>query len=157
MKASHIAVQAQDLMANSPMIIAAEEKGERKMRDRLIELVNKFDELDFFVPPNWWIEHIADYLLANGVIVPPCKVGDILYRLETPSHIQDDTYLITEFGVNSQYFSEGGKITIFIHRIWKGKPTTSYEVITNRDIGKTFFLTREEAEKALERRKNGRI
>ena len=25
--------------------------------------------------------HFADYLLANGVIVPPCKVGDKMYKL----------------------------------------------------------------------------
>ncbi|MBQ7976574.1 MAG: hypothetical protein IJ300_12890 [Clostridia bacterium] len=46
------------------------------MRDRLIELIEYADanipgfciEGDFHV--------LADYLLANGVIVPPCKVGD---------------------------------------------------------------------------------
>lgn len=25
---------------------------------------------------------IADYLIANGVIVPPCKVGDTVYELD---------------------------------------------------------------------------
>ena len=27
-------------------------------------------------------EHLADYLLANGVIVPPCNVGDVVYVTE---------------------------------------------------------------------------
>ena len=25
----------------------------------------------------------ADYLLAHGIIVPPCKVGDVVYRIST--------------------------------------------------------------------------
>lgn len=28
-----------------------------------------------------WFETIADHLLANGVIVPPCKVGDTVYSI----------------------------------------------------------------------------
>ena len=27
------------------------------------------------------ITKIADYLLANGVIVPPCKIGDTVYKV----------------------------------------------------------------------------
>ena len=46
------------------------------MRDRLIELLNKsfaeqYEKRGLLTAP-----HTADYLLANGVIVPPCKVGD---------------------------------------------------------------------------------
>ena len=41
-------------------------------RERLIELCDT---------NNGWVDEVpaekfADYLLANGVIVPPCKVGD---------------------------------------------------------------------------------
>ena len=46
-------------------------------RDRLIELVFKSEYSDFPCHlNNVRIEDLADYLLANGVIVPPCKVGD---------------------------------------------------------------------------------
>ena len=41
-------------------------------RDRLIELFFKVTEEKDCPQPH----EIADYLLANGVIVPPCKVGD---------------------------------------------------------------------------------
>ena len=55
------------------------------MRERLIELLRDtfnytkgvcidFDEA---------VEINADYLLENGVIVPPCKVGDVVYRIYT--------------------------------------------------------------------------
>ena len=41
------------------------------MRERLIELLRQEQSRDS--------EVIADYLLSNGVIVPPCKVGDKVY------------------------------------------------------------------------------
>ena len=53
------------------------------MRDRLIELLLNSDPLherdmdDDLVDGE--IEAIADHLLANGVIVPPCKIGDEVY------------------------------------------------------------------------------
>ena len=54
-----------------------------EMRDRLIELIRQSCCVDVwnyhtddFKEPNP-IETLADHLLANGVIVPPCKVGDI--------------------------------------------------------------------------------
>ena len=48
-------------------------------RDRLIELMQNWgtENTDSFP-----FESVADYLLANGVIVPPCKVGDKVYILE---------------------------------------------------------------------------
>lgn len=39
-------------------------------RDRLIELLLK-------AKVTWNTCGVADYLLANGVIVPPCNVGDM--------------------------------------------------------------------------------
>lgn len=43
-------------------------------RDRLIELLNT----DMSGCDGDYAEELADYLIANGVIVPPCKVGDTL-------------------------------------------------------------------------------
>lgn len=57
-------------------------------RKRLIELISglpfsaeyeKYNSLEF-------AEHLANYLLANGVIVPPCKVGD-RYVMDTAKTI----------------------------------------------------------------------
>lgn len=51
-------------------------------RDRLIELCNKkINTMQFSNSDEWFdfqqkVEQISDYLIANGVIVPPCKVGD---------------------------------------------------------------------------------
>ena len=53
-----------------------ERKSVNLMRDRLIELIES---------ARYWgsgtSAEIAEYLLANGVIVPPCKVGDTVYRI----------------------------------------------------------------------------
>ena len=60
------------------------------MKHRLIKLINEStgviydgdviakDEIDITEDE---IERIADYLLTNGVIAPPCKVGDTMYKL----------------------------------------------------------------------------
>ena len=53
-------------------------------RDRLIELIQNAlaaygTEANADCKPQ---DFIADFVLANGVIVPPCKVGDIVYILE---------------------------------------------------------------------------
>ena len=55
-------------------------------RDRLIELIVECDKdnevLDCFnerPTKRQSAEIVADYLLANGVIVPPCKVGQTVY------------------------------------------------------------------------------
>ena len=50
------------------------------MRDRLIELLEKHVLLKYFLG-RMQVEKLADYLLVNGVIVPPCKVGDTVYYI----------------------------------------------------------------------------
>ena len=56
------------------------------MKERLKELLLKSDPLherdldDDLVEGE--VEAIADHLLAEGVIVPPCKVGDTVYWLD---------------------------------------------------------------------------
>ena len=57
------------------------------MRDRLIKLILNTPVLKF---PSGsraqgktyqTAQNVADHLLANGVIVPPCKVGDTVYQI----------------------------------------------------------------------------
>ena len=84
-------------------------------------------------------ETIADYLLENGVIVPPVKVGDTVYCTDSYRHLIKPLEIIG-FEVDytkriCKYYCSGGDYT----PAWF-KPT---------EIGKTVFLTREEAEKAL--------
>ena len=68
------------------------------MRDRLIELLNNFKYeclmscKDGFITKkescdDCVIDQLADHILANGVIVPPCKVGDTVYAVDKRSRL----------------------------------------------------------------------
>ena len=94
------------------------------------------------------IERLADHLLANDVIVPPCKVGDKVYMLVTRK-------------THSFVFEEGKKMLrvdnqhTFIKETYLTK-LNFFKVIDN--FGKTVFLTKEEAEEKLkELNKNANV
>ena len=98
------------------------------MRDRLIELL--WERL--CGGDKQWAGEIADYLLENGVIVPPCKVGDEVYRI-----VGDDSILAWDIVCMECYVDEIGFVD------------DSDNWITFDDFGKTVFLTKKEAENAL--------
>ena len=82
---------------------------------------------------------IADYLLENGVVVPPVKVGATVYCTDSSRHLIKPLEIIG-FEVDytkriCKYYCRGGDYT----PAWF-KPA---------EMGKTVFLTREEAEKVL--------
>ena len=106
------------------------------MRDRLIELIQNA----VGGCAEYWAKTIADHLIANGVIVPPCKVGDTLYYLDRYSKsVETDTVKFFTITKN------GCKPILTRHNI---KFWEMYE------WGKTVFLTREDAERALEEKSN---
>ena len=55
------------------------------MRDRLIELIsdmeNELLRAYQYTTDEYRIASIADHLIENGAILPPCKVGDTLYDI----------------------------------------------------------------------------
>lgn len=105
-------------------------------RDRLIELIQKwYENLEMF-------PYLADYLLANGVIVPPCKVGDTVY---TYGAKRVKEWKITFYGKNSR----GEHKMIAADDDFK-----NLLEFWDCDIGKTVFLTKDEAEQALKERNN---
>lgn len=82
---------------------------------------------------------LADYLLANGVIVPPCKVGDIVYaifegKIETLKVVHAIIEESAE-GVSKYYDAENKFLKM---------------PFAECHIGKSIFLTPEAAEQALE-------
>ena len=122
-------------------------------RDRLIELLLKCDKENdvlscFHERPRkkQSAEIIADYLIANGVIVPPCKVGDMVYT--SYDHLSHrETNEIFECKVVFIGLCEDGNY-INLKDNYGHLHSMDFET-----FGKTVFLTREEAEKALERSK----
>ena len=120
------------------------------MRDRLIELMKKakyplFDGGSVVVSlglTKMSLGYIADYLLENGVIVPPCKVGQTVWLIKSLNWQQ------TEWGIKE------GKISMIQQKAdksWKFRVTENHSVqdYTVDSIGKMVFLTREESERAL--------
>ena len=106
------------------------------MKERLVELVKSApygsETLGEYFNTSYIENCIVQHLLENGVIVPPCKVGDKLYflynnnvfDLEVEKIVQKETGL---FLVDKQFND------------W-------YSV---DEIGKTLYLTREEAQAKL--------
>ena len=81
----------------------------------------------------------ADYLLANGVIVPPCKVGTHLYRI---THPYRKAPKVTEYIVkNFRTFGKKHRLQIEVQAL--NVPITNWMNYTD------FYKTKEEAEKAL--------
>lgn len=120
-------------------------------RDKLIELLkgaeNKVGEvLTKALDLDEWLSIYADYLLANGVIVPPCKVGDKVWYLHQR---YNGTFVIQE-----------GKISMLTQKAdksWRLRITVNSSVwgFTPNEIGTRYFITKEDAEKELKRRSEG--
>ncbi|MBQ4065975.1 MAG: hypothetical protein IJD10_07730 [Clostridia bacterium] len=87
------------------------------------------------------IGKIADHLLRSGVIVPPCKVGGYMYTISRGRPKKWKVCFIGHNTLGEQKYhlaDEGYKHMI---EAW------------NYDLGKTVFLSREEAERALKERR----
>ena len=117
-----------------------------EMRDRLIELIKQADnecantkQCDrckaYGKGEDCINYNIADHLIANGAILPPCKVGDTVFVVGVI------TQQITAHKVIGINYSEDGLFLL----------TNSFTVVSvAQQLGKTVFLTREEAEKECE-------
>lgn len=124
-------------------------------RDRLIELFKELDK-DFSITcPNCntdkgcrgckyqmsgalldcnYLERKVDYLLSNGVIVPPCKVGDKVYSVGVFTGQVIPTVVIgIDYTAND----------MFLHL------DNSTFVSVVHQLGKTVFLTEDGAEQKL--------
>ena len=88
---------------------------------------------------------LADYILEHGVIVPPCKFLSKCYVLPTRNNNLSDItetkclgFILSQDGYNANLVTEKNKL---------------YQPCFGA-FGKTVFLTREEAERALKEREN---
>ena len=121
-------------------------------RDRLIELIKnaeyeslKYEMANKFYPFDDYksrSEFIADYLLENGVIVPPCKVGDTVYVVSQGQGFCM-RWNVYEGKVVDIHLNRHNKLTI---RVENGEKFFGY-------FEPCFiFLTKEEAEEKLKER-----
>lgn len=112
------------------------------MRDRLIELLNGFS-LKCFSHCDGKLHgdcntchmgQIADYLIENGVILPPCKVGDVVY-LVCRSHFSKNASIREQKATHLKY----------INGYWYIDTDTHFD----KEYGLSVFTNYEAAEKAL--------
>ena len=127
------------------------------MRERLIELIRQ--KSCVYVPCDNEcggckntemyddsIDSLADHLLSNGVIVPPCKVGDTVYVIND-WEVEKTTVFSMKIESTDSHWMTFVKAKIIDHGI-KFEEGHWY-MLKTFVFGKTAFLAREEAEKAL--------
>lgn len=73
---------------------------------------------------------VCDFLIANGVIVPPCKVGDKIYQTDG-IRIYESTVMEVTYTTNKVIYC------------------TESVAFDERAISETVFLTKEQAEEKL--------
>ena len=83
------------------------------------------------------LEKLAEADRDGRLVVLPCKVGDMVYFTLLGRIIEKQVFSIVSFSDSTRIYCGG-----------------TSEYFRPEDIGKTFFLTREEAEKALEAKKD---
>lgn len=125
------------------------------MKEKLIELLMSAEinaeEQGFFNCHRSKVkaECIADYLLTNGVIPIPCKVGDTVYNIESLG--------IRTLTVVSIHLSDEGSIRrkkYKSHFIAIEKNSKMCGKFNLDSFGSTTFRTHEKAEKALKEYEN---
>ena len=109
-------------------------------RERLIDMLAHVGNMRIM---RHGLGECADYMLANGVIMPPCKVGDTVY------HVYKGNTIVNAVVVDWKKEASGDWLFRACF-IMNGTSVTL--LFGDNKIGKTVFLTREEAEKALEGR-----
>lgn len=84
------------------------------------------------------LRELAEADRDGRLVVLPCKVGDMVYFTLLGRIIEKQVFSIVSFSNSTRIYCGG-----------------TSEYFRPEDIGKTFFLTREEAEAALEAMKDG--
>lgn len=101
-------------------------------------------------------DYLADYLLEHGVIVLPCKVGDIYYTIQKYCNTDPfDTKKEPVMPWDCENYCCRSDCSFKEYRIDEHRfDTVGFILNAKEKIGKSIFLTREEAERALKERKN---
>lgn len=110
------------------------------MRERLIELLEEAYNGYLIDDTRAEREKLADYLLKNGVVVLPCMVGTKVYKIVPKCNRKMcpcDGYVM-----NETLRCRKGLCEAYIEEV-------PFKVELLDYIGKTIFITKEEAEAAL--------
>ena len=115
------------------------------IKEKLVELLKTSPTRNGYTD----LEDIADHLIANGVVVLPCKIGDKVYvnYIYGRNKIITDSQMVCSIeqtvGVNDESYWK-----VCVKQV-NEKGYIVYHEYTEDDFGKTVFFTREEAEASL--------
>lgn len=117
-------------------------------REKLIEILNDCccgeDGEIFFMSHE--SEILADYLINNGIIVPPCKMGDKVWFIAKKA--DSTTFKIFKGYVGCMDMRNGWKHVV-IHWEDESAQESHNHIVTFEEFGKMVFFTRKEAKEAL--------
>lgn len=124
-------------------------------RDRLIELLTEAedicggtldcDECKYSQSTNCNNELKADHLLANGVVVPPCKVGQTVYRVMSDKRIKKPyQYKVIGFWYSADETCNNLHLVRYVNGVFDSSMSVPFS-----EFNRILFLTKEEAEQAL--------
>lgn len=121
-------------------------------RERLIELLYK--KYDHFCDQcgvnkdSHYVENLADYLLANGVIVPAYNIGDTVYIVDKET--SDEVEELHIEGIEALKYEGLDGFVCFLYRaVMTSGKLKGFVRFAGTYANRAVFLTREEAEKAL--------
>ena len=113
-------------------------------KERLVELLLESEPIKERDLDDGWgdneISDIADYLLDNDIIVPPVKIGTRVYTIICGQIYE---YEVASYTLDGDGFS-------FIHLAYMMGNTMHGETHTIEEFKRQYYLTKEQAEKALQ-------
>ena len=107
-------------------------------KEKITEILKAYTKKHNISASSVILEEYAEELVKQGVIAPPCKVGDVVYDICT---IFDESTLKPKTVIKPRIIDFVSKVGFIIES--KGL------VIGEKDFGNTIFLTKEEAEGKL--------
>lgn len=132
------------------------------MRERLIKLLKQAEkqqilnavcgDIDSLIDSPRGAEFIADYLIENGVVLLPCKVGEKVFTGCTR-------------GINDKFIQEStvSKIVLddwdglrIIKKVVDERGCCFFYDVDQEQLNKTTFFSKEEAERALRKEDEGK-
>ena len=117
-------------------------------RERLIDLMIEAKRTEPEIGS--FTDYLADYLLEHGVIVPPCKVSDTVWWVTeiVDENCEEKPNIL--LGEIASFSMQKEGLWAFCRYVGG---LTFWHLVSD-DFGKTVFLTRKEAERALKEREN---
>ena len=113
-----------------------------KERRRALEAETEAEHSEIYDSIKTLHEYVADHLIENGVVVPPCEVYKDVYLIVNG--------IIERCGVEGIYYTRKKNYVRLrpYHQEYLGN-WSKYYTPSLRHFGKTVFLTQEEAEQKL--------